>query len=516
MRNSGRLPIDSAAPALGEQLAEETRRKYLANVAMLSEAKRRGEQIDSDSGSEEPAAGDPEFEKFMERMERELLDAADTEAAFYGVAPDPIVEIFRDDLLRNRHDGTPRPELEREALKEAWKTARDYLLPRMTYSEPTAKDQVRDTDWIEIFGGKGKHKTTLGVYLVHWYVEDLAWISAIYSTIPIYAYSLDYPFVLRGDDGRRILHPKYRPVTTLREIGEYENCLLFLDELANLLPGRNFSDRTQWLVTTWTRNFRKRNVMLIATTQRETSPDPELRENFNLLLAPDVVDSPDGRRLVWRQWLNYDSDYSEYRAWKSGYGKCLVYPKDDVDGGFPDPAIPWLYAAFDSRLEVPILFQEPLERSKAEFEAEALMTWIEETDSGGVNSNYYSVGELPADGELKKALDAWNVTEKKMYDSDELLLISQDFKRLYHRLPEPGSEPDGERVELRSFECECGASYPDPHKLASHVSGVRNAIRGLTNRPLPKERVEEYRRRHPSQVKEIDLQARTAHGEGAF
>ena len=54
------------------------------------------------------------------------------------------------------------------------------------------------------------------------------------------------------------------------------------------------------------------------------------------------------------------------------------------------------------------------------------MLWIEETDSGGINSNYYSVGELPPEGEFKKALDAWNVTEKKMYDSDELLLISQE------------------------------------------------------------------------------------------
>src|SRR3989441_2035701 len=295
MRNGSRAPTDSAARDPGEELADEARRKYLANVAMLPKAEPRKEQVDSDSDGEEPPAGEPEFEKFLERMEKELAEAEKTEVAFYGVAPNPVVEIFRDDLLQNRHDGTPRPKWEKEALRAAWKTARDYLLPRMTYAEPTSKDQVRDTDWIEIFGGKGKHKTTLGVYLVHWHVEIFAWISAVYSTIPIYAYSLDYPFVLRDDEGRRLLHPKYRPVRTLREIGDYENCLIFLDEIANLMPGRNFSDRTQWLVTTWTRNFRKRNVMLIATTQRETSPDPELRENFNLLLAPDVVDSPGGK-----------------------------------------------------------------------------------------------------------------------------------------------------------------------------------------------------------------------------
>src|SRR5207247_4034115 len=126
----------------------------------------------------------------------------------------------------------------------------------------------------------------------------------------------------------------------------------------------------------------------------------------------------------------YSAYYSDYMAWKSGFGMCLDYPDDDADGGFPDPAIPWLYAAFDSPLEVPILFQEPLERSRAESEARALMLWIEETDSGGINSNCYSVGGHPSDGELKTALAAWNVIEKKMYESAELLLISQDSKRL--------------------------------------------------------------------------------------
>ena len=102
MGNGNRLPTESAAYAPVEKLAEETRRKYLANIAMVPEVQPREEQIDSNSDGEEAAAEDPKFEKFRERMERELAEAQDTEADFYGIAPDPVLEIFRDDLLLNR------------------------------------------------------------------------------------------------------------------------------------------------------------------------------------------------------------------------------------------------------------------------------------------------------------------------------------------------------------------------------------------------------------------------------
>src|SRR2546430_8735782 len=115
MRNGSRLPTDSAAPAPVENLAEDTRRKYLANIAIVPKPEPQEEQVDSDSGGEEPRTKDPEFEKFRERMERELAVAEGTETAFYGFAPDPLVGIFRDDLFENLHDGTPRPQWEKEA-----------------------------------------------------------------------------------------------------------------------------------------------------------------------------------------------------------------------------------------------------------------------------------------------------------------------------------------------------------------------------------------------------------------
>ena len=90
---------------------------------MMSEAEVRKEQGGPDSDGEELHAEDPEFEI------KELIEAEAIETVFYSFAPDPVVEIFRDDLLQNQYDGTPRPEWEKEALKRAWKTARDYLLP---------------------------------------------------------------------------------------------------------------------------------------------------------------------------------------------------------------------------------------------------------------------------------------------------------------------------------------------------------------------------------------------------
>lgn len=447
-----------------------------------------------------------ELDALEKQIEIELIEAAETEKLLYSIAPDPLLEIFRDDLLENGHDGKPRPQWEKDALLKAWRIAREWYLPSMSYVEPTATTEVRDTEWLLLFGEKGAHKTTMGVYYSHWYLGRCPWVTAAYSTIPLYAYILDYPFVLRDNQGKRLLHPKYRPIRTLREIGRYENALVFMDEIANLMPGRNFSDRTQWLVTSWTRNFRKHNVILVATTQRETSPDPEMRENFGILVAPEIVDDDNGKKLTWKMWKNHDSDYSEYRSWKSGFSgvRATEYPDDDLDGNYPLPKLPWLYAAFDSRLEVPILFQEPLEKSRVEAEARSLRKWIDSTDTGGVNSSYYSRGEVPPDSDFRRALDAWNVSEQKMYDSDELLLIGQDFRRLNHapvEVEEAQAKLRAEREGPKSYECECGfAAGNRPDVLERHISGVRNIIFGLTTRRLPEARVVELRTSHPKLV----------------
>jgi hypothetical protein len=264
------------------------------------------------------------------------------------------------------------------------------------------------------------------------------------------------------------------------------------------MPGRNFMDRRQFAVTSMARNFRKQNVYVVATSQREKDPDPELRENFVLLIRPDV----DENSLTWKAWKNEDADYSYYAWHQDAYTR---YPEFNPDQ-YPEPAIPWLFLAFDSRHKVPLEFQAPLTDEKASAEAEALMKWIKETDSGGVNSNYFSRGEFPPASELNAAIKAWDVKNRKMYSDSEILLIVQEFKRRYLKIPESEPEPEPEAAEEKpkEFLCECQAQFRGEQKLAQHVSSVRNALLGLNSRPLPAARGEDYRRRHPNLVRELE------------
>jgi hypothetical protein len=254
------------------------------------------------------------------------------------------------------------------------------------------------------------------------------------------------------------------------------------------------------------RNFRKQNVFVIATSQREKDPDPELRENFNLLIRPEINEA----RLTWRVWQNRDAEYSNYynnpnqfASYPDGNPDVLLF---DPDGAvrdlfdYPVPAIPWLFLAFDSRHKVPLEFQAPLSPEKSDAEANALMAWIRETDTGGVFSNYYSREEVAPGSELKAAVKAWDVSNRKMYSENELLLIVQDFKRKFHKVPEPEPEIEkmpAEKPEPEIFVCECGLDSPNQASLDRHVAGVKNAIRGLSSRKTPKDRIDELLRLHP-------------------
>jgi len=449
----------------------------------------------------EPSKDDLDKFAAYEKEQRERLQFAESvEGKLYSEAPDPLVEIFREDLLEKDWQGNPRSEEEKEMLRLAWKYAREAFLPCMSYFEGTPKDKVNNSEWILLFGDSGSGKTTLGIYHVFWISDSNPWIKTIYSTTPIYAYSFDYPFVLRDDQGHRLLHPKWKETKNLREIGGYENCLFFADELANLLPGRNFQSRRQWAVTSMSKNFRKRNVYFIATVQREMSPDPELRENFDCLLRPSISHD----RLTWRFWRNKDADFSEYMRWQMGDKRVgsVVYPQDDSEADYPTPRLPWLFAAFDSRREVALMFQAPLTPEVAESEARSLMAWIEKTDTGGTFSNWYSRNKTPPEGEFRTAVKAWDVASEKMYSDDELLLIAQEFRRLYHRLPQEELEkPKLEKPRL--FACECGWSSPSEGKLGVHIAGIRNVILGLTTRRKPAAQVEDIRRRHPKLAGEL-------------
>jgi hypothetical protein len=454
---------------------EQTASELAKNIAFLPTSKSKSSYSDFGDGEK-------------------LAFLADMELGFYR----DLDDAFRPSLLTLDPDGRVRDSETVELMQFVWSEVRRIILPRIGYSEPTPEGMLRPTEWFLIFSQTGSGKSTLEAYYTFWVLAENPWIQSIRSTMPIYAYSLDYPFVLRDDAGKRIPHPKYRRMKALREIEDYENCLFVADELPSLMPGRNFNDRRQFAVTSMARNFRKENVFVIATSQREKDPDPELRENFNLLIQPHIEPG----KLTWRVWPNQDAEYSDYCYHPERY---VEYPEDNSDD-YTEPSIPWLFLAFDSRHKVPLEFQSPLTPEKSDEESGALMAWIKETDTGGIFANFYSRDEIPPTSELKMAVKAWDVANRKMYSDNELLLIVQDFKKKFHRIPKPDPDPEpaSEEERQREFLCECGASYTDAYKLEQHVSGVRNGILGLTNRPLPKAQVAEYRRRHPKLVESLE------------
>lgn len=444
---------------------------------------------------EEGAEAEVDVASYADMVDSEKLEVlASIEVEFYR----DLQDAFREDFLINDADGNARDQMDVDFMRHVWSEARSIVLPRISFTEDTPQGMLRPTEWLLLFGQTGAGKSTLETYFAFWILDRNPWIKSIRSTMPIYAYSLYYPFVIRDDDGRRIRHPKLILMKELREIESYQDCLFLADELPSLMPGRNFMDRRQFAVTSMARNFRKQNVYVVATSQREKDPDPELRENFVLLIRPDV----DEDSLTWKTWKNEDADYSYYAWHRDDYTR---YPEFNPDE-YPEPAIPWLFLAFDSRHKVPLEFQAPLTDEKAGVEAEALMSWIKMSDSGGVNSNYFSRGEFPPASELNAATKAWDVKNRRMYSGDEILLIAQEFRRLYFKIPEPEpeSDPQPEAEAPREFACECGGIYTNQHHLDLHLNGVRNSILGLTNRPLSEARVEQYRRRHPLLVKRLE------------
>lgn len=434
--------------------------------------------------------------------EQKLNILAEIESTFFVDFNDAL----RPDFLENDVTGNPRNEDEKNWFRFIWQSVCDLILPSLYFTEPTPEGQLRETEWLLIFGPTGTAKTTLSVYYVFWVLEQCPWIETIHSTTPIFAYSLSYPFVLRDSSGNRVLHPKYVPQETLREIESYRNCLWFADELASLLPGRNAMDRRQFIIATAARNFRKENVFVIANAQREMSPDPELRENFDCLIQPELLE--DKTVLIWKLWRNNDADYSIYHESLFHNETPIILPANDPEN-FPVPILPWLFLAFDSRHKVQFLFQQPLNDETATIEAKSVYKWLEEKDNGGIYSNYYSRDKLPPDHDLNAAIRSWDVSNEKMYSKPELLLITQEFKRIFHKLSEEPSAPPVsmsipvEPVKEKSpvvFRCQCGYETLSESDFLSHQITVKNSILGLVR--ASKATVEKLRQSHTNLLQE--------------
>src|SRR5207249_8784516 len=130
----------------------------------------------------------------------------------------------------------------------------------------------------------------------------------------------------------------------------------------------------------------------------------------------------------WVMIPNPGPDFPEYTAWKNGFSETAEYP-DIIE--FPGPEFPWFFLFFDSAHKVPIMFQAPLDPAKVGLEAAEMKSWLQKSDSGGIWTKFLSKGEFPPSGDFNSAIRAWNIETEKMWSGDELLLIVQEFKRLF-------------------------------------------------------------------------------------
>jgi hypothetical protein len=422
----------------------------------------------------------------------------EVERTFYA----GIEDASRPDFLDVVWNGEPRPEESKLLMREVWRMVREQILPAISYVEPTGYEQVRDVEFILICGkGMGGGKSCLETFMAHMQLSWNPWIRTVWSTMPLFAGDLTrYPFPLRDDEGLKFLHPKYEAVKTLRDIGTYDTGLLVLDELDNLMPGREWNDQRVYLSAKIAKELRKSKVGFIATVQYPNSPDPLIRQNVQILMIPEL----DKRRTFGLEWIsirNIDADFSGYKAWKEGFGRELVphFSADDSSSGdsYPYPRLPWLFAFYDTFHKVPIMFQAPLDRAKAGSEASELLAWLKSSDSGGIFTRHISKGDEPPKGEFNDAVRAWNVETERLWSSDELLLITQEFLRV-SALAQAAKPPNAELPEEtpRLIYCECGAPFEGSLGLERHHAGLKSYMNS-TNASHTLRKFERLKLAHP-------------------
>jgi len=353
-----------------------------------------------------------------------------------------------------------------ELMRYVWKTVREIILPRISYYY--VAEGLKDTEWDMVTMRTGGGKTTTSSYLVFHYLHNLKWIQQVVSTTPIFAGDpFDYPFPLRDNNGKRMLHPKLNMLRYLRDIDQFHDCIFFFDEVGSLVPGRNFADRRQWWCATVAKNARRRNIMVVMNEQHPKNLDVLLRENVAKVIEPML--NRDLEILQFKVYENYDADFSAYFSkTQLGFGPDpMVYPNWESDV-FEITELPWFFGFFDTRHEVPPLFQQIMTDKKLQDETDSLERFIKDTNPGGIFANYTREDGVcdPPKPELWDAIELWNKQFEKLYVGDELLQIFMEYRKRHHVVPVKEEKEDKEplpRIIARRI-LENPDRYFDPKK----------------------------------------------------
>lgn len=294
-------------------------------------------------------------------------------------------------------------------------------------------------------------------YYLYWMLDRHDWIESIRSTTPFfngnplrgdkYPAEAEEPneFLVEIEDPHEFtpkrvvekggkmyfhprLHPKFKFLDTLREIGDIRDCVFFGDELGNLLPARNFKDQRQWLITKMAKDFRRHNVIFLATDQYNKSFDIQLRENFSNVVRPLLDKEKDS--LSWEMYrCKDDPDFTNYKM-KMG---ARIYPEENLEE-YPMVRPSWLYRFFDSQHAVDIQFNKPLNEALILEQARDFTAYLFDRNPFGLATGYYKVDEAGKVAThraplnlIQKAVDDWNYRCEKYYYGPELNSILSQF-----------------------------------------------------------------------------------------
>jgi hypothetical protein len=372
---------------------------------------------------------------------------------------------------------------------------------------------LRDTDWVLALGPTGVGKTTIMTYYLHWYLCKFAWIESIFSTTPFFDGNIfdngtgvgdlypkecenpaeeykalvktkgdapDWPMVKVNDPyvffpSRPVdykgevyyypkLHPKFRILKQLRDIDKIEECVFFGDELGNLLPARHYKDQRQWMIAKMGKDFRKHNVIFLATDQYNKAFDIQLRENFSNVIRPMNDFKHD--TMTWEYYrCRDDPDFTNYRM----HMNYLTYPDDDLER-YPVVRPSVVQRFFDSAHAVPMQFNEPLTVEKIVVEAQEFSGYVEEYNPFDVrNEVSEKTGKAPI-GILDRCVEDWNYQTQRYFVKEELNSILSEY------LKQAGvSFVPTDKIPKKMYVCQCGKMvFANEYAMKSHAAAKKH------------------------------------------
>lgn len=116
------------------------------------------------------------------------------------------------------------------------------------------------------------------------------------------------------------------------------NCVIMIDELQILYDARRSSSKTNVNVSNFIQQIRKRNIILLGTTQYTATVEKRIRENSDVVVLPNYIKSLKVCEVIYAD-VTYEETNPEYFSQleinvpqqKVVYDATLVFPLYDTE-----------------------------------------------------------------------------------------------------------------------------------------------------------------------------------------